>query len=73
MHSLCLHVLTLFHILTYLCKIAIEIAACMMNFLYVPGWKSYSNQLSGVLILHFLMPETKTANHTIMTLHVFPG
>ena len=38
-----------------------------MHFLYVPGWKSYSNQLSGVPILHFLMPETKTANHTIIT------
>ena len=44
-----------------------------MHFLYVPGWKSYSSQLSGVPILHFLMPETKTANHTIMTLHVRPG
>ena len=44
-----------------------------MHFFYVPGWKSYSNQLSGVPILHVLMPETKTANHTIMTLHVCPG
>lgn len=38
-----------------------------MHFFYVPGWKSYSNQLSGVPILHVLMPETNTANHTIIT------
>jgi len=38
-----------------------------MHLFYVPVWKSYSNQLSGVPVSHFLMPETKTANHTILT------
>lgn len=36
MHSLCLHVLTLFYMLTYLCKIATEIAACTF-YMYLGG------------------------------------
>lgn len=36
MHSLCLHVLTLFYVLTYLCKIATEIAVCTF-FMYLGG------------------------------------